>query len=304
MSKEVVTNPSMSNREKEAAGLGAEREYTIDRRLRNIALKTFVFLFIFSLGFILSELRFTVQIDQVGNPYQSVEVFVYDTEQKIESYYAMFERDFSEKTGLSSESPEVKEWMVTMREQGRPLVAVGPFVVFADNDGGGFSVREIQSFKQEKGLLLPLVMLKYSEQSKCLFFVSSEERGCRLPRFYAQFDYSEDGIYKRGSFSVHKDGKPERIYIDKNGIGFFDVLNIFENDKWIEYRLNGLSWELVNERTLPETLKTLEDGLVKEYRRLYGNKGQEEYSDSNDNQDANAEQIDTSESLDDSPCTE
>ena len=226
--------------------------------MRKIVLKSLVFLFVFSLGFILSELRFT---DRRGNSYQPAGVFVYDTEQKIEDYYTMFERQFSKEEGKPLESPEVKEFMAMVREQGRPLVAAGPFAVFVDNTGGTFSVRDI-SPKLEGALFFPFVELKISEQSKRLDLISSQEKGGKMPRFRAQFVYSKDGVYEKGSFAVHREDETlERIYIDSKGIGVFDLMRVFENDVQYVYSLNDLTWKLKRELPYPDKLKDTEAHL-------------------------------------------
>jgi hypothetical protein len=220
-----------------------KREYTTGRRLQKMTLKMLGFLFIFGLGFMLGKLCSTEQTDQMDDSNQVA--YAYDTEQKVEDFYKMFEIQFSEKTGLPPESPEVKEYMAMVRrEQGRPLVAVGQFAVFVDNDGGKFSVREIQSVKQEANLLLPLVELKFSEQSKRLCFFSSVEKCGRLPRFRTQLTYSADGIYEKGIFSVYKeDGTFERNYCDTQGIGVFNTKCVSENGALNIYHLNDLTWE-------------------------------------------------------------
>lgn len=260
MSKTPDTKPISSKCKEKIDSLVVERQYTIGRRLLKITLKMLVVLFIFSLGFILSELRFTDRADQMDNSYQFASVFVFDTEQKIEDFYRMFERDFSDENGLSSESHEVKEYMAMVRElQGRPLVTVGPFSIFVNNDGDRFSVHETQSVNSEGGRFLPLVELEISEQSKRLIFVSSQEKGGRLPRFYVQCFYSGDGIYNKGIFAVHgENGSPERIFFDTKGLGVFDMMYIFENGEMIKYRLNNLSWEQIDTDESIDKLQVVE----------------------------------------------
>ena len=134
---EPVPTPCEEEEERQPV---VKREYTTGGRLRKIALKMLVFLLVFCLGFILGELCSTDQTDQVDNSHQFVDVYVYDTEQKIEDFYTIFEKDFSEKTGLPPESPEAKEYMATVQKGfGRPLVAVGPFAIFVNHDDDKFS---------------------------------------------------------------------------------------------------------------------------------------------------------------------
>ena len=280
MSKQFGTKPITSNREEEAVRLVAERENIIARRASKIALKIFVFLFVFGLGFILSMLLYT---DRQMDDFHLF-VYAFDTKQKLADHYKMFERQFFDKTGLPPESPEAREWMALVKELGRPLVEVGSLAVFV-NDNGAFSVREIQSVKQESGWLLPLIELENHEQSKYLRLYSSQEKGCGMPRFHASLAYSEDGIYEKGSFSVHKeDGRLARIYVDTKGTGVFDEMHVHENNVRFIYRLNDLTWGLVDEQPYPEALKTLEDGLLNMHRVFSGN----------------TKQIDTNESLDNS----
>jgi hypothetical protein len=141
-------------------------------------------------------------------------------------------------------------------------------------------VHEVQSLKQEKGMLLPLLKLKNSEQSKRLNFFSSQEKGSPLPRFYAWFNYSEDGTYEKGSFAVHseEDGSPKRMYIDSKGTGGFDIMNVFEHEAGVRfiYSLDGLTWELVDEHWYSEEEKNRVDGLLKDFHRSFGDSEQSE----------------------------
>ena len=264
---EPVPTPCEEEEERQPV---VEREYTTGGKLRKMTLKTLLLLFVFSLGFILGGLCFTDHTaDQADNSQQFA--YVYDTEQKVEDFYTtIFERPFSEKTGLPPESPEVKEYMTAVREGfGRPLVAVEAFAIFVNPDGDKFSVHD--NLLKENALLLPLVELKVSEQSKRLRLFSSQEKGVTLPRFNAQFTYSKDGIYERGHFAVcREDGAPERMYFDSKGIGIFDVMIVFEHEHGVRftYSLNNLTWELVDEQWYSEEEKNRVDGLLEDYKIL------------------------------------
>ena len=225
------------------------------RTIIKIILCVLVPLVAFCLGFALSELRSSDQTekmvsfqqpdqtDQIDDFHQFV--YAYDTEQKLENYYKIHEEQFFDKTGFPPESSESREFMAMVRENGRPLVVVGPFSVFVKDDGT-FSVREMQI---QTGSISPLVELRIHEQSKYLTLFSSYEKGLRLPRFNAILRYSEDGIYKKGGFYISgEDGMPVRSYFDTRGVVVFDVMHVFENGNENTYHLNGLSWEKVTEQ--------------------------------------------------------
>jgi len=259
----------MSKYEEEAVRLVGERKHTIGRRLRKMILKTLIVLFVFSMGFILGE---RVREYEILSERRSKDKTVCLCE--YEDLYTMLERGFSKQTGLPSESPEVVEYMAEVRKLmemiGRPLAAVGPFAVFVNHEGDKFSVHEMQSLRQEKGMFLPLVELEFGEQSKRLYLLSSQEKDCPLPRFRALLNYSGDGTYEGGVFSIHReDGTVERVYTDSKGVGVFDVMNVFENGVRFIYSLNNLTWELVDELHYPEKLKNHEDGLLKDFRSQY-----------------------------------
>jgi hypothetical protein len=242
MSKESVTKPVPSNREVETVPLVTESKYTVGRRLRRI-----IKIVIYALALLLAYC--------IGNfhGWESREalilrsgIYVYDTEQKLEEYYAAFERGFVDKTGFTPDSPATREYMVMTRRTGRPLVAIGPFSVFVYEDSGNFSVREMQS-------LLPLVELESNGQSKRLNFHSSLEKDWYLPRFAATFSYSEDGAYKWSSFMFQeKDGTIARHYLDTKGIGVLNRMVVFENGISTRYELKGLSWEKIDDEEQPE----------------------------------------------------
>ena len=213
-------------------------------------------------------------------------VYVYDTQQKLENYYEMFEKQFCLEAGLPPASPKVREFIDKVRELGRPLVAVGPFRIFVDNEGDKFSVREIQ---HDQVLSFPLVELECREQSKYMEFTSSYETGLRLPRFRATFIYSEDGSYRKGCFAVQgKDVMFERFYVDTKGIGVFDKMRVFENSMQTTYHLNGLSWEKVDEQQYPEALKTREDDILK-HTQLFRDGNQFDRNPSNDDHEVYVE---------------
>jgi len=191
-------------------------------RLFKIALKTLVLLLAFCLGFILSELRYTTcpQCESVLDDFFQF-VYLYDTEQKLEDYYQMRARVIFDQIGLHPESPEAREAIALVRSE-RPLVIVGPFAIFVNNDSGEFSVREMPLFA------VPLLIWTSHEQSKSLIFVSSVEEYWDVPRFLAHLHYSEEGVYERGIFTVaREDGTIVRAYFDDEGIGVFDRMLVY-----------------------------------------------------------------------------
>ena len=248
-------------------------------KLLKIALKTFVLLFVFCLGFILSMLFYADQ------QMDDIHLYVYDTEQKIEDYYKRIEKHFLDITGALPESPVSREFVAMVRGQGRPLVEVGPFAIFVE-ESGTFSVREIQS-------LMPLVELENHEQSKRLYLSSSLEKGWRFPRFHVQLYYSEDGIYKRGGFSVsdREDGTWERSYLDTKGTGVFDVMHVYdcENSVWTKHHLTDISWEQVEEQSFLEAPLTERDDLLREGFILLRSRDQVKHNAPNENENVEME---------------
>ena len=242
MSKESDTELIPSNCETESIRPVAKREsqwHLICRKIIKIALCLFILFITFYLGDFSGWTRCRLLTERSG-------VYVYDTQQKLEDYYKMVEREFIDYTGVGPGGYTEKKALDLLLSE-RPLVTVGPFAIFVDN-GGKLSVREIQSLKQERGLLLPLVELKNDGQSKCLRLFSSSEKDRKVPRFSASLYYSEGGMYERSWFAVHReDGTFERVYIDTKGIGVFDIMCVFENGMQTTYHLNGLSWEKVEE---------------------------------------------------------
>jgi len=215
-------------------------------KLYKIVLKILVVLLAFCLGFILSELRYTTN-DQVDDVCQQIDdfhqlVYLYDMK-KIEDYYGEIERENIGELGWNPESSETR-WMIDRLRSERPLVRVGPFVIFASNDNSRFTVRE-QSSRST------LVSLDSREQTKTLTFASSVEKDWKMPRFRAQFTYSEDGVYEKGSFATAiatrgEEVRTSREYLDTKGSGEVDVMFVNENGWVVRYRLNGLTWELVD----------------------------------------------------------
>ncbi len=231
MSKEFDAKINPSNCEAEAIRLIVGRKHTRGRRFRKTALTILVFLFVFCLGFILSE--------SCKDQMDGIHFYVYDTEQKIEDYWKGKEKSIFDRIGLSPESPDAKKDMARRKNEWRPLVEVGPFFIFLseDDDRRWFTVLE----RQSQVLLAQLVR---DEQSKDLRLFSSLEKDWRFPRFRSHFRYSEDGIYAEGDFAVlRKDMTPERVYFDTQGIGVFDAMYVYENGEPFTYYLNGRSWE-------------------------------------------------------------
>ena len=223
---------------------GRNVQSTIAMKIRKIILKTLVFLFVFCLGFTLSEML--IRSEMRCTKCQQMDdfhlfVYAYDTKQKLDDYYKMWERLFSNELGLSPKSPRVRE-MIAEEKKFRPLVVVGPLGVFIDNDSGAFSVRESRTHP------VPLLELESDEQSKRLEVNSLVEKGWIGRRFVARFFYSADDVYEWGFIAVFReDGKIERRYSDSNGIGVLDVMEVYENGVWSIYHLNGLVWEKVGD---------------------------------------------------------
>jgi len=226
---------------------------------------------------------------------ERIGVYAYNTQQRVDDFYAAIERQFSEETGFPRESPEVREFMATARENlGWPRVAVGPFTVFVDNTGSKFSVHETQT-------LYPLVRLESHEQSKRLHLLSSREKDWLLPRFMATFTYSEDSIYKVGVFAVQgKEGTPERWYFDTKGTGAFDVMYAFENGMPTKYTLAERSWERADEFQFREAFITDLAAHLKDVRainafldetRANEDSQQVDPGSANGNQDVDVEQL-------------
>ena len=175
MPKTFNTNTIPSNSEDEIIQLDLERGHSIGKRFRKIALKTFVLLFFFCLGFMISELRYSTLDHRMDDFHQFV--YAYDTEQKVTDYYEMAERSLAALP--PAEFPVMREQIAHTR-QFRPLVTAGPFVVFMDNDSGFFAI-EMQS-------RFPLVAMQNDGQTKRLQLLSSVEKGRALPRFHASFN--------------------------------------------------------------------------------------------------------------------
>ena len=249
MTENFDTKPISSNCVVGATRLATKREYTMGKRFRKIALKILVFLSVFCLGFILSELRYIDHMD-------GIHFYVYDTKQKIEDFHKRMEKVFLSSTGVS---PEAKDFR---RIDGLPLVEVGPFFIFLldDGDSSRFSVHEISS-------LVPLVQLEIHEQFKELRLFSSVEKGWRLPRFMSSFCYSEDGVYKKSFVSAREHETLEKVYFDNGGTGFFDIMSVYENGTRKVYYLNELAWEKITEEQYSSKLIDIEN-KVSTYEEL------------------------------------
>jgi len=242
MSKELNTKPIPSNCKVEAVRLVAQCKHTTGRRLCKNVLKFLALLFVCCLGFILNELRYRDRLD-------GVHFYVYDTEQKLDNYYRILEKQFFDQTKDSPELSEAREFMTMVRMGGQPLVEVGPFSFFLIEDGDRclFSLREIQTS-------MPLIEFENRQrQPKRLQLSSSIEKGWGLPRFTSSLRYSEEGIYEKGGFFVSgQDGVPVRAYFDTQGTGVFDIMqmHVKENGEQITYYLSGLIWEREDEQFL------------------------------------------------------
>jgi hypothetical protein len=203
------------------------------RKVIKILLCTLVLLFVFCLGSFQGWQMRERLLQKSG-------VYVYDTKRKLDNYYQMMTGAILNQTGLPPESSEVKETIADVKRK-RPIVVVGPFAIYIDNDSGEFSVHE-------EPLPVSLLELKTHEQSKLLEFHSSVEKGWTSTRFSARLFYSEDGVYERGSFAVfRKDVEIERVYFDDEGVGVFNRMKVAENGIMNTYRLNGFFWERVDE---------------------------------------------------------
>jgi len=87
-----------------------------------------------------------------------------------------------------------------------------------------------------------------------------------------------------------------RTYIDTKGIGFFDGMELFENDIQTTYLLDGFYWKQIAKKPYGTLLKDYENTLLS----VYGDQSGHDVNITNENanKEVDAEQIDTNESLD------
>jgi len=220
-----------------------EREFTTTVKFPKISLKIFICSLIlclgFILGFVISELSYTArnqQIDEQNDDiYQHVHLF--DTEQKIAEHYKKMEAAWAPPESLFSRQARAR------LGRDRPLVTVGPFTIFVNNDTGEVSVHESQS-------PLPLVELIKGGQVRILRLHGLLEEGLRYPRFFAAVTYSHNNIYKQCSMSLNRGNGLSTSFVDNNGMGVFDKMEVWDNGEKTNYRLNGLTWERSDEPPL------------------------------------------------------
>ena len=170
---------------------------------------------------------------------QRTGVYVYDTQQKLDAYYKNVEKAILD-SGLPG---ELTSDAIDRRRRMRPLVVAGPIVVFFDDNDGSYEVCEEDFHK-------PFVFYNRSnERFDLLHLTTKVENDWKLSRFSSVLSYSKNGIYEGGAFSIRReDGHLVRTYLDTKGIGAFDEMLVYENEITNRYRLNGLSWEKVDER--------------------------------------------------------
>ena len=235
----------MSNCEEKTDQPATEREFTITVKLPKISLKIFICLLIlclgFALGFVLSELSYTARHQQIDGQIDDFRqhVYLFDTEQKIADHYKAME---------TRHSPECHFARQEMAQTGRdrPLVTVGPFTIFVNNDTSEVSVHESQS-------PMYLVRLRRTGQLKFLSLnglLEKDQKGQSFPRFGAVITYSDDGVYKKGGVSLRDDNEKLTSFDDSKGIGVFDKMEVWENGEKSTYSLNGFTWEQEGEGPL------------------------------------------------------
>ena len=146
------------------------------------------------------------------------------------------------------------------------------FAIFRNNDTGGYLITERRFDQTVAEFEINHVGLETRRLDSRVLDDSI------LPHATTFFTYSEDGSYVRGLYSVqNNDGTINRIYVDSEGAGQFDTMIVNENGNRATYKMAGMSW------TKTETNETLEAHLM---------------------ENSDIKQIDTSESLDNSPLKE
>ena len=79
----------------------------------------------------------------------------------------------------------------------------------------------------------------------------------------------------------------ERGYFDAKGTGVLDVMNIFENDVVVTYRLNDFTWKQMDEYPLTEAPLTERDALLRKTYFMLIDRNQIDRSTSNNNKKLN-----------------
>jgi hypothetical protein len=198
--------------EKEVVQPVAERKCTMGRRLCKITLCTLALLFVFCLGFILGVLGVMWSADQTDQTCQIDQIDDIDQTDEMEQ---------------------------------RPSALVGAFVVSANKDSSKFTVRE-------KTSILPIIEWENQEQPGRRYLVlnsslEKDEKDWLFLRFHARLAYT-GGNYEGGIFAFQgKDRARRRTYFDSKGTGVLDIMDVYENGVMSRHKLNGLSWEKVEE---------------------------------------------------------
>jgi hypothetical protein len=173
--------------------------------------------------------------------------YVYDTAQKLDAFSTMMlQASLDEKL-----PPDDREYMIDrFTKKLRPLAVVGPVTVFIDTDSGAYLVSE----SREDVFVVPLLEIEENHNQIRMTFSSRIEKGFgKIARFGSMFYYTKDDKYERGDFFIHGGDGDMKIFRDTKGIGVFDEMIIAENGIRDIYRLNGLSWEKIDEQPLNDS---------------------------------------------------
>ncbi|MDR2439145.1 MAG: hypothetical protein LBE12_07240 [Planctomycetaceae bacterium] len=205
-----------------------------------------VFLIIvFYLGYGLGTLKST----------KTKDVFVYDSPTKIRDFFVQLEKILIQDTGLTSDDPTIKRIIDDVKNT-PPLAIVGPLIVFFNKTNGDYSVCERDRLKP---------IIEWSTESgkeKRMKFDYNGEKNLTVSRVAYLSYYSNEGTLERIKYFVcNKEGKFIRSYIDTDGDGLFDRMDIFDERIQTIYAMKGLSYEKVAELPFSDALKDHESTL-------------------------------------------
>lgn len=207
------------------------------------------------IGFSNSKQEVTVRKQEVtvrvaGIPTSAIKaaenVFWFDKAKQAE-FFKTAEKTLTADKSTIWKDAKSKEETIEKFKKTPPYVMVGDIVIFCDEKCQNFWI-----MKDGNTRLLPLVELKYDNKSgSSLTFNSPLEKDWISCRFSGTFYYSKEGDYKKAVFWItEQSGINSRIYYDNNGDSIFERLVHGNADILTEYRLNGMTYEKINEKFL------------------------------------------------------
>ena len=164
-------------------------------------------------------------------------IYLYDSQEKLDQWFRDFEKDFVDSAIDMNLSKEKQNELLEKFRKDIPIAVVGKIGIFHNKNTGGYQLVEC-------GPHNPIAELGvFPEGREFRQFSGRVLEGAIMPHAVVYFTYGKDEPFVKSTYMVgNKDGSINRIYVDADGTGQFDIMIVNEDGNPVRYKMEGMTW--------------------------------------------------------------